>query len=267
MTIQASIRNIILRLEKNKKLVLIYEVCMALLSVSVLGILIIEYSTNQFDQEIYKIIDTFILIVFSIDYFLRLYIAEDKAKFIKKNIIDLIAIIPFNSIFQTARLARLFRVLRILIFVVKLRKYTDKFLKTNNFHYVLWLTLVTILLGALGMHLTEQRSFTDSLWWSFVTVTTVGYGDISPSTPIARIIAVFLMITGISFIGMLTGTIATYFIRKPIEDHSMKHEAIKAINSKLLDFDNLSKEDVQTICTVLMALKEEQNKESGDGYG
>jgi len=264
MTIHASIRNIFLRLEKNKRLVLIYESTMALLSLAVLGILIVEY-LNQFHEYKFKLIDTFILVVFSIDYFLRLYLAEDKVKFVKSNVIDLIAIIPFNSVFQAARLTKLFKVLRILIFILKIRKYIDKFIRTNNFHYVLWLTLVTIFLGALGMHLTEQRSFADSLWWSFVTATTVGYGDISPSTPIARIIAVILMITGIGFIGMLTGTIATYFIKKPTEVYSYKKEVIQTINSKLLDFDKLSTEDVNNICLVLMALKEEQNKSSGGG--
>lgn len=258
MDIQASIRNTFFRLEKNFKLVLAYEIIMALMSIAVLGMLIMEYSSHVNYYE-FVLLDRFILIIFSIDYFFRLYIAEDKMKFIKSNVIDLIAIIPFNSIFQAARFAKVFKVLRILIFIVKIRRYIDKFVRTNNFHYVLWLTLVTIFLGALGMHLTEQKSFADSLWWSFVTATTVGYGDISPSTPIARIIAVILMITGISFIGMLTGTIATYFIKKPSEDISYKNEALRSISAKLLDFDNLSREDVESICKVLTALKDDQN--------
>lgn len=263
MKIQTTLRNVFQRLEKYKKLILIYEITMAILSLAVVGMLIVEYSTQVYEYE-FRVFDTFILIIFALDYFIRLYIAEDKAKFIKSNIIDLIAIIPFNSIFQAARLTKLLKVLRILVFLVKFRKYIDKFIKTNNFHYVLWLTLITIFLGALGMHFIEQKTFADSLWWSFVTATTVGYGDISPTTPIARVIAVILMITGISFIGMLTGTIATYFIKKPMEDHSYKHEAIQTIRTKLHDFDKLSIEDVKSICIVLKALKDDQNKQSGD---
>lgn len=263
MTIRTSIRNFFERLGSNKKIVLMYEITSILLSLAILGILLVEYLTTSSDKEYIKLLETFILIVFSIDYFIRLYIAEDKLFFIKDNIIDLIAIIPFNSVFQAARFTKIFKVLRILIFMVKLGKYIDKFIKTNNFHYVLWLTLATILFGALGMHLTEQRSFADSLWWSFVTVTTVGYGDISPSTPIARLIAVVLMITGIGFIGMLTGTIATYFIKKPEDDCSYKNEVIQTINAKLHDFDKLSNEDIKDICTILTALKEEQCKQSG----
>ena len=51
----------------------------------------------------------------------------------------------------------------------------------------------------------------DALWWAFVTSTTVGYGDISPSTGAGRIVAVILMLMGIGLVSMLTGTIATYF--------------------------------------------------------
>ena len=260
MEIQSTLRNVFQRLGRYKNLVLTYQITMALLSLAAVGMIIVEYSTHVYD---YKLINTLILIVFSLDYFIRLYIAEDKAKFIKSNVIDLIAIIPLNSLFQGARFIKLLKLLRILVFLIKFRRYVDKFVKTNNFHYVLWLTLITIFLGALGMYLIEQKSFADSLWWSFVTATTVGYGDISPTTPIARIIAVILMITGISFIGMLTGTIATYFIRKPIEDHSYKNEAIQTIRTRLIDFDKLSIEDVKGICIVLEALKANHNKQSG----
>jgi len=52
----------------------------------------------------------------------------------------------------------------------------------------------------------------DGIWWSVVTSTTVGYGDLSPVTPIGRGLAVVLMIVGIGTIGMITGSIATYFI-------------------------------------------------------
>ena len=63
--------------------------------------------------------------------------------------------------------------------------------------------------------------FFDAIWWSFVTTTTVGYGDISPSTNIGRLIAAILMIIGIGLIGSLTSTITTYFInagKKTVDD-------------------------------------------------
>lgn len=64
------------------------------------------------------------------------------------------------------------------------------------------------------MHIIEKNNFSDSLWWSIVTATTVGYRDISPKTFLGRIIAVILIFIGIGFISMLTSTITNYFIKK-----------------------------------------------------
>ena len=76
---------------------------------------------------------------------------------------------------------------------------------------------IIILLGAFGIYNFEKNitvnTFIDSIWWSFVTATTVGYGDVSPSTLPGRIVAVILMITGIGTIGSVTGTFATFFIK------------------------------------------------------
>jgi len=51
-------------------------------------------------------------------------------------------------------------------------------LKTTNFSFVLCVTIFTVIIGALGFSAIENKSFTDGLWWSFVTLITVGYGDI-----------------------------------------------------------------------------------------
>jgi chorismate synthase len=60
----------------------------------------------------------------------------------------------------------------------------------------------------------EKMSFGDALWWSIVTCTTVGYGDYFPTSSIGRIFAVLLMLFGITLIGMLTGSITTYFTKQ-----------------------------------------------------
>ncbi len=56
----------------------------------------------------------------------------------------------------------------------------------------------------------EKMTFPDALWWSYVTATTVGYGDLSPVSTGGRIIASLLMLTGIGFLSLLTGTIASF---------------------------------------------------------
>jgi voltage-gated potassium channel len=247
----------------NKKLIFLYEVTMIILTIIAVVMVALEYFIQQTSYEVYvfNIIDKGILIIFALDYFTRLILSENKFQFIKNNIIDFISIIPFNSVFQTARVFRITKLLkltklfRIIILLRKLKKKMDKFLKTNNFNYVLWFTIFTVIIGAFGFSITESKPFSDALWWSFVTVTTVGYGDVSPTTGIGRVFASILMLIGIGFIGMLTGTISTFFINKKVSNRSLKENTIESIKKSLDDFDNLSNEDIENIYKVLKSLR------------
>ncbi len=181
----------------------------------------------------YKTVDLLILIFFWIDYIIRIAKSKDKKSFFKSNIFDLIAIIPLNQIFTMFRIFRVLRIMRLakitklarifrsMAFLVKINKTTKVFLHTNNFIYVLYTSFILIITSSILMTYIEHQSFGDALWWSIVTCTTVGYGDISPATVTGRVIAVILMIFGIGLIGMLTGTITTYFTtlrKEPITD-------------------------------------------------
>lgn len=86
-----------------------------------------------------------------------------------------------------------------------------------------------LLAGGFLFSITENMGVVDSLWWSVVTMTTVGYGDISPTTLAGKIVGVVLMLTGIGFLGLFTATIASVFVEnKMLENKGMK--AIDAIN-------------------------------------
>lgn len=166
----------------------------------------------------------------------------------------MIAIIPFSSFFRLFRLARLLRILRLtkifrmMVFLRKFQKLSYNFLKTNGFIYTIYITISTVFTGTIAIYFIERGktidSFLDALWWSFVTTTTVGYGDISPSTGLGRMVAVILMLVGIGFIGMLTGTIATYFI-------TPKKAPLLQNQSKLLDLSDLSDGDFSIVVKLI----------------
>lgn len=254
---------------KNKKTILLYEVTMTILTIIAVVMVALNYFTQQTSYKVYifNVIDTIILAIFALDYFIRLILSENKLHFFKNNIIDLISIIPFNYLFQTARTFRIMKLfkltkllkfvglLRILVLIRKFKKNMTKFLKTNNFNYVLWVSIFTVLLGALGFSIIENRSFLDGLWWSFVTVTTVGYGDMSPRTGGGKVLAAIIMLIGIGVIGMLTGTISTFFINKKVSSRSFKENTIENIKKSLDDFDNLSNEDIDNIYKLLKSLR------------
>jgi voltage-gated potassium channel len=103
------------------------------------------------------------------------------------------------------------------------------FLQRENFVRLLGLILAFMLLSALGIVLLEPKmTLSNGLWWSIVTMTTVGYGDISPSTLGGRIVAVATMLFGIGVLGLFSATIASVLVDKKIkEDRGMNTYHLK----------------------------------------
>lgn len=227
---------------------------MSLLALTTVGIALFDLTGHMNSESNLLFIDQFILISFALDYFIRLFFAKNKRTFFVENKLDLIAIIPFSSFFRLFRLARLLRILRLtkifrmMVFLRKFQKLSYNFLKTNGFIYTIYITIGTVFTGTIAIYFIERGktidSFLDALWWSFVTTTTVGYGDISPSTGLGRMVAVILMLVGIGFIGMLTGTIATYFI-------TPKKAPLLQNQSKLLDLSDLSDGDFSIVVKLI----------------
>ena len=80
------------------------------------------------------------------------------------------------------------------------------------------------------------NNFGDALWWAITTVTTVGYGDVSPVTTPGRVIAVFLMIGGISVVGLVTATLASWIIQQVAEEDTA-NQAVTAREIEALRTD------------------------------
>ncbi|CAI8017494.1 Putative potassium channel protein YugO [Geodia barretti] len=89
------------------------------------------------------------------------------------------------------------------------------FLRRENLLRLMAAIVALVVVGAAGLTVFEEnRSFPDALWWAIVTVTTVGFGDISPTSLGGRLIGVVLMFFGIGVLGMFTATIAGVFVEK-----------------------------------------------------
>ncbi|MFZ5985597.1 MAG: ion transporter [Bacillota bacterium] len=246
----------------------VYEVFILILAfIAVIITLLDIFGKISIDNSQFLLyLDYAILVVFAADYCVRFYLAEDKKAFFKGNIFDLIAIIPFNSLFRIFRAARMlralkitkiFRVLRFISYFLRFSHKFNGFIKTNGFIYSVYITIVIVIFGAIGIYFVEKgstiSSFYDALWWSFVTATTVGYGDISPATNIGRLIAAILMIVGIGFISMLTGTIATYFLNNG-------QKKVEKTDNAGLDLSDLNKSEIEQIRLFVEFLRSKRNK-------
>ena len=94
------------------------------------------------------------------------------------------------------------------------------------------------------------QSLPDGLWWSLVTAMTVGYGDLSPRTGEGRLIAAVLMLAGIGTIGMVTGSIATFFLGR----RGSTNPHVRHLQHELDRWDAMTPHERQQLLHILEAL-------------
>jgi len=199
------------------------DIVIVILSVYVLIALLIDsfFKLSSEVSELLYIIDNLICVFFLYDFFYRFYQAPSKKEFIKWGWIDLISSIPSFEYLRYGRLIRLFRLLRVLRAFRSVKFLTKHLFKNRTqgtFASVSLIAFLMIIFGSISILQVEVdvnsniKSAEDAIWWAFVTITTVGYGDKYPVTTEGRIIAAFLMVTGVGLFGTFTGFIASWFM-------------------------------------------------------
>ncbi|WP_415735716.1 ion channel [Lacicoccus alkaliphilus] len=186
---------------------------------------VISVSLIWSEAQQFQFIDRLVWFIFLVDVTIRIISTDDKKNWLKNNYFDIVAIIPFDAIFQLARIARLFRVIRLVFIGKHFLKPFFGIIRTNGLNKVIAMTFISLLISAIPIRIFEPsiETYMDAIWWTIVTTTTVGYGDISPETVIGRMIAIYLMFVGIGLVGMITGSIATYFITEDEKDTTKEY--------------------------------------------
>jgi voltage-gated potassium channel len=194
---------------------MLYEALIILMVVTY-SILLVSTPDNHplLTEENLNRIDWAVIAIFAVEFAVRLLRAESKLHFIRKNWFDVIALIPINSTFRLARLVRVLRLVRIM----KASPLLWNIVNSYQIRLMMVFASVVMLWSSTGIYFLEKgvndniQGFGDALWWSIVTTTTVGYGDISPVSFGGRIIAAFLMLTGIGMIGTVTAALANHWV-------------------------------------------------------
>ena len=165
------------------------------------------WSLSETEDLVFSTLDVFIWAVFAADLAVKLAIAPDRLRFVKRNWLEVLVVaVPF---IRPLRLVRLF-VFGTRAFVRSRRLVNVDFLLVYAIGMVI---IAATIVTAAEADKDTIDSFPDALWWSMVTVTTVGYGDMTPVSPTGRAIAVFLMIGGIGLFGGLTANLASAIVK------------------------------------------------------
>jgi voltage-gated potassium channel len=166
-------------------------------------------------------------VVFVVDYLVRLFLAENRLHWFLSHLLDLAAVaLPF---------VRPLRVLRLVAVVEVLQRAIGGAIRGGVIIYSALSAIVLVYAASLAVLDAERsapnafiRNFGDAVWWAVSTITTVGYGEFYPVTAVGRTVAVLLMIGGISLIGTITATVASWIVERVAQQDTTHQNATVA---------------------------------------
>lgn len=165
---------------------------------------------------------------FALDYLIRLFLAERRWEFVRSRWLDLAAVV-----LPMIQSLRLLRVVATLLLVGQRARMASQIKLTT---YVGGAVVGLLMFGSLAVLSVERDApggnidtLDDAVWWSFTTMTTVGYGDHAPTTGLGRVLAVGLMLSGIALLGVVTANIAAWFIARFEKDDAEERRQTAAI--------------------------------------
>lgn len=154
---------------------------------------------------------TGIWVLFGLDYLIRLKLAERKWRYVRGHLLELVILL--------LPMARQLRVLRLVTVIGVLHRQLRDDVRGRVAIYVAGTVILVGFVAALAVLEAERDApeativtFGDAIWWTLTTISTVGYGDLYPVTTGGRIVAGSLMVAGIALLGVVTGSIASWFV-------------------------------------------------------
>jgi len=229
--------------------------------------------------------DLVICIVFAADFIHRLRIAESRSRFWKVHGYEILAMIPamafyglgsIPAISSALRSLRLIRVVRVIVLMARMRRVMSRGGGVMRFSYLVTMLLITfaiIFAGAFAVMILESdteaaqiTNFSDAVWWTISTVTTVGYGDIVPQSVAGRVIGMALMVVGIgvmaAFISEVSATMVTSRLKRKAARDDLRSSLAEKIKGQIDDLDKLSEADVALLMQLIRTLRLKGDEDS-----
>jgi voltage-gated potassium channel len=212
-------------------------------TLALIPILIIEAdATSSGWQQFATVANWIIWAVFAVELAAVLFVAPRKWAALRAHWLDVAIVvltIPLlGKAFAWLRLARFFRLLRFGVIVSRALQAERRLTSGDSLRIASILTVTAIVVAGAAQRAASSDfdSLWDGVWWAIETVSTVGYGDIYPTTVQGRLIALVLMFVGIGFLSLLTAAVASRFVKQERgEEHAEVMETLRRIEADVAE--------------------------------
>jgi len=225
--------------ETSRAEVLQEAISAAITAVSLIVVVLAE--TRHADSTPLIVMDTLACAYFWVEFFVGLARAREKPQYLRAQVVPMLGAVPVLFHLRWLRVVRLLRLLRFLrmgVALLRLWRLWGSALVKEPAQALGFAALSVMVLGSAGLYAVEHptnpsiKTFWDAIWLCATSLTTVGFGDVYPTTAEGRIISFIIMLLGIGIIGSLTATIAAYILRESGLD-DITHSGLVARMSKL----------------------------------
>jgi voltage-gated potassium channel len=208
-------------MEREERIERRFELPIVVAALLVIPIIVVEQaSTGEPWSTLAAVGNWLVWLLFLAEVVVMLAVVPDRGRWLRTHPLE-VAIVVLTPPFLPASLQalRVFRLLRLLRLIAAVR-YARRVFTLDGLRYGALLALITVLAGgaAFAHAEGEEVSTWDGVWWAVTTMTTVGYGDIYPSTDTGRAVAILVMVVGIGFLSLLIGSVSERFVSGGVEE-------------------------------------------------
>jgi voltage-gated potassium channel len=245
-----------------------YEIFIGALSVlSLVNLVLLTTLDQSAALGVVRFMDVPISIIFLADFAVRLHRAEDRSAYFFRSYgwADLLASLPFPQV-KVMRVFRLVRVIRVMrrVGVGGIVRSLIRDRAGSAFLSVVFVAMLVLEFGSIGMLRLERGSVdanitttSDAIWYVIATISTVGYGDVYPTTTSGRELGVFIIIIGVALFGTLTGFLANLFLApRPRASEDGPAAAVDAAARRVAELQDLVARQQKALAELDMALRE-----------